>query len=124
MIRLAHWYGRPTHIHESQFDLEPLAWNDFDNDRTRPDKGKSAAITAFISLTRLSVVLADVLDNFYTVKSSSDRLSAEQALLRATNCQAQMTAWYAEYGQIWEHSGSIINSILVISSIHLLTDVV
>ncbi|ETN43858.1 uncharacterized protein HMPREF1541_10989 [Cyphellophora europaea CBS 101466] len=96
---------------DNQFDLTHLADTDFTNDVGGLNEGHLSSVVAFISLTKLSVVLASVLDNFYTVKDSADRLSAEQALQRASKCQAQLTTWYTENAQIWEQPGSVINSV-------------
>lgn len=103
--------------------MTPLALTDFTDDVGKLHERQTSSVVAFISLTQLSVVLASVLDGFYTVKSGADRLSAEQALQRASKCQAQLTTWYKEYTQVWEQPGSVINGIPIVSQKKTLANV-
>jgi hypothetical protein len=58
----------------------------------------AASVDAFVRLSRLTVVLSSVLDHFYTVSRNPGVMSPNEALSRASDCQAQLTRCLNELG--------------------------
>lgn len=108
--RLAHWLGRPSHINDRQFSVAPLEVADFAVDTTAPASSYlSRSIEAFVMLTKLTRVLSSVLDNFYTIARTSCMMPAEEALSRASNCQAQLGECLSEQGSVLLRPSRVIN---------------
>ncbi|KAF4990007.1 hypothetical protein FDECE_14522 [Fusarium decemcellulare] len=98
---LAHWLGRPSHIDDRQFSVQPLTVDDFQEVAAQPmDVHLSNSTTAFVMLTRLTTVLSSVMDNFYTINQSSCVMSPEEALSRASQCQVQLRDCLAQQGSV------------------------
>lgn len=108
--RLAHWLGRPSHIDGRQFSVAPLEVADFSVDPTLPGSDYlSRSVEAFVMLSKLTSVLSSVLDNFYTITRNSCMMPPEEALSRASNCQAQLGECLSEQGSVLLRPSRVIN---------------
>lgn len=67
--------------------------------------------SAFVMLTRLTTVLSSVMDNFYTINRSSCVMSPEEALSRASQCQAQLRDCLAQQASILLRPSRGINGV-------------
>lgn len=109
--RLAHWLGRPSHINDRQFSVAPLEVDDFVGTTANvvADDDLIQSVTAFVMLTRLTTVLSMVLDNFYTINRKSCIMSPEEALARASSCQASLRDCLSEQGTVLLRPSRVIN---------------
>jgi len=74
------------------------------------DAQQLESISAFVMLSKLTTVLSSVLDHFYVVKRSSCVMPPEEALSRASQCQAQLKDILAQQDSILLHPSREINS--------------
>lgn len=109
--RLSHWLGRPSHIDDRQFSTAQLSVDDFTFLSDSPlDASSWESTSAFVMLSRLTAVLSSLLDHFYTVNRSSSVMAPEEALFKASHCQAQLKDVLEQQGGILLHPSRGINS--------------
>lgn len=60
-------------------------------------------------LSKLTRVLSSVLDNFYTINRNSCMMPPEEALSRASTCQAQLGECLSEQGSVLLRPSRVIN---------------
>ena len=107
--RLAHWLGRPSHIDDRQFSVAPLEITDFAVGASPVSEYLCRSVEAFVMLSKLTRVLSSVLDNFYTITRTSCMMPPEEALSRASNCQAQLGECLSEQGSVLLRPSRVIN---------------
>lgn len=107
--RLSHWLGRPSHIDDRQFSTAPLTVEDFEERQLPRDDYLSHSISAFVMLTRLTTVLATVLEGFYTIKRNPCVMSPEEALSHASRCQTQLNECLELQGGVLQRPNRVIN---------------
>lgn len=91
--------------------MKPLRLDDFhlDNTNSPLDETFLHSVTAFASLSRLTMVLSNVLDTLYTIRCPSSTMAAQDALKEADKCQARLREWVAQEGAIMHRSDKVIN---------------
>ena len=90
--------------------MQALCLSDFADEQGDIDPADVPAMQAFVALAQLTTVLSSSLDRLYTVRSSPCIMSAETALLHASQCQDQLRAWLNEVPLSLESPGPMINS--------------
>ncbi|KAE9978131.1 hypothetical protein EG328_001668 [Venturia inaequalis] len=94
-------YGRPSHISLDNWDVLPLVDSDFpetardDNDEegsAEVEKGKQT----FIHMVLLTEIVADLLDEFYTLKALRRRTDISDVLQRAKPLQMRLKTWHSK----------------------------
>lgn len=98
-------HGRPSHIFNSNWAVQPLDENDFPDveweendteDETEIGRGR----TLFSQMVQLSQILAEILDTFYTLQamqtvSNAGAQGAQLVLSLAKPIQLKLKEWYA-----------------------------
>lgn len=93
--------GRPSYIHEENYNVSMLSISDFDGWDAPPEGGnhvheaKAIGAEGFIAMARLSVILANLLKQLYTIKAVEflrDK-SADFILSVATPIATSLTGW-------------------------------
>lgn len=87
----------------------PLTGNDFASEMQPPATYLAHSIEAFIALSRLTTVLSSVLDSFYTIRRNPCIMSPEEALSRASQCQAKLNESLPQQGSMPLRPGRVIN---------------
>lgn len=60
--------GRPSYIHDDQYDVHDLELRDIAHDQRAPAQLRDLSARTFIAAARLTVMLSDILSELYTVK--------------------------------------------------------
>ncbi|OAA58439.1 fungal specific transcription factor domain containing protein [Niveomyces insectorum RCEF 264] len=106
------WYAvglaRPCHLHDANWDVDELTADDFEvdalyhpNNHSNEDDEDAAAVRAavaaeipiFLAHCRLSVIAADVLKEFYTLRSVRESFSLSVLLGRAQPLRTRIESW-------------------------------
>lgn len=91
--------ARPSHITEDNWIVSPLVDEDFpekhgDGDLEEGsmdiDKGK----LIFINMISLSIILSDIVNQFYSLKAMNDRTDVSTILQKAKPLQLRLREWY------------------------------
>jgi hypothetical protein len=91
-------YGRPSHIRSDDWDVQLLVSSDFpetakdDNDEegsAEVEKGKQT----FIQMVSLTEIVADLLDEFYTLKALRRSPDISEVMERAKPLQMRLKTW-------------------------------
>ncbi|KAB5566589.1 putative RNA polymerase II transcription factor [Coniochaeta sp. 2T2.1] len=102
-------HGRPSHVFQANWAVQPLRPNDFldvewDEDdieeRTEIERGR----TLFMQMVQLSQILAEILETFYTLQamqavSDAGPQGTHMVLALAKPIQLKLKNWYAELPQ-------------------------
>ncbi|KAL2812732.1 fungal-specific transcription factor domain-containing protein [Aspergillus granulosus] len=94
---IAHWLGRPSHITSQNWNVSPLTLDDFADAEGKLSVETVAWANAFRALCTLSMILSDVLDTFYTIRSNFDRIPVHEAITKAQPLLYRIDAWKQEY---------------------------
>jgi len=121
-------YGRPPHIHSSNWAVQPVTDEDFveiSNVRTEPDtiadfeKGR-ILFTSMITLTKM---LAEVLEALYSQKAEMEIRqsfdSTKAVLERAKPIQLKLRSWYAEMPEVLRMDTSSPHQLSSVGYLHL-----
>jgi hypothetical protein len=93
-------YGRPSHIRSDDWDMQPLVSSDFpetakdDDDEegsAEVEKGKQT----FINMVSLTEIVADLLDEFYTLKALKKSPDISEVLQKAKPIQIRLKTWHS-----------------------------
>ncbi|OAA57396.1 Transcription factor [Niveomyces insectorum RCEF 264] len=106
---LAHWLGRPSHIDDRHFSVAPLTVDDFVSGAHPLPAYLSHSIAAFVTLSNLTTVLSSVLDSFYTISQNPCSMTPEEALSRASQCQAKLNESLPHQGSTPLRPSRVIN---------------
>jgi len=91
-------YGRPSHIRVDDWDVQPLVSSDFpetaedDDDEegsAEVEKGKQT----FVHMALLTEIVADLLDEFYTLKALRNSPDISEVLQKARPLQMRFSTW-------------------------------
>ncbi|EED14396.1 conserved hypothetical protein [Talaromyces stipitatus ATCC 10500] len=88
--------GRPSHLHDNDANVAMLKLSDFaDEGSELPTPDNQAPAKVFIAMTELSVILADILSTFYTVKEihAHPVIGLEQLENSCTEFEAKLETW-------------------------------
>ncbi|KAF4124834.1 GAL4 [Geosmithia morbida] len=88
--------GRPSHINDSNWDVLDLTEDDFEGIE-HPDDDVRHAIVRQVSICvancKLSMIAADVLKEFYTLRANREAVSLNSLLARAQPLRARIQCW-------------------------------
>lgn len=73
------------------------------------DERLSHSVTSFVMLSRLTICLSSVLDNFYTIRRGPSDMPPEEALSRASICQQQLKGCLEQQGSVLLRPSRCIN---------------
>jgi hypothetical protein len=73
---------------------------------------------AFVRLSKLTVVLSNVLDSFYLVHRNPRTMSPEEALSHAGDCQAKLRECLSEGGSVLLQPSRVINGVFKRSDVN------
>ncbi|KAF1999077.1 hypothetical protein P154DRAFT_233612 [Amniculicola lignicola CBS 123094] len=90
---MAHWLGRPSHIKNNDWNVEPLNLKDFTDDDGRLDVDCISWANSFIALASLSLVMADLLDDFYGVRSNFQTMEGAVAEEKGRFLLGRLHSW-------------------------------
>ncbi|KAL3456868.1 fungal-specific transcription factor domain-containing protein [Aspergillus heterothallicus] len=93
---IAHWLGRPSHITTQNWNVSPLALDDFADTEGKLSVEAVSWANAFMALCALSLILSDVIDTFYTIRSNFDRIPVHVAIEKAQPLIDRIEAWKQE----------------------------
>ncbi len=68
LSRMAHWLGRPSHIGDDDWDVNPIKFDDFTDEFGVLPPETQPSVRAFIALVDLTVILSEVLSVFYKAR--------------------------------------------------------
>jgi hypothetical protein len=102
-------HGRPSHVFQANWAVQPLRSNDFPDvewdeddieERTEIERGR----TLFMQMVQLSQILAEILETFYTLQAMQAVTDAgtqgtHMVLALAKPIQLKLKNWYAELPQ-------------------------
>lgn len=94
-------YGRPSHIVDSNWDVQPLEVQDFPETAVDDDDGEGSADVEkgrliFVHHISLTKILADILATFFTLKASKKPQTTLEALEQAKPLQIRLKSWYSD----------------------------
>lgn len=93
-------YGRPSHIRLDDWDVQPLVSSDFpetskdDNDEEGSAEVETGKQT-FMHMVLLTEIVADLLDEFYTLKALRNLPDISTVLQKAKPLQMRLKAWHS-----------------------------
>jgi hypothetical protein len=93
-------YGRPSHIRTDDWDVQPLVSSDFpetakdDDDEEGSAEVEKGKLT-FIHMVSLTQIVADLLDEFYTLKALKKSPDIAEVLQRAKPIQMRLKTWHS-----------------------------
>ncbi|KIV97278.1 hypothetical protein PV10_01046 [Exophiala mesophila] len=93
-------YGRGSHIRKDDWDVATLDSSDFpETARDDDDEEGSAEIEkgkhTFLQMVALTEIIADILDQFYTLKAASRTLTIAETLEVAKPLQLRLKNWFS-----------------------------
>lgn len=93
-------YGRPSHITLDNWEVEPLDPSDFpetaqDDDDEEGSSEIEVGMQIFLAMNSLTEILADIIDNFFTLRILRTKLSIYEVLERAKPLQIRLKEWYS-----------------------------
>lgn len=93
-------YGRPSHIRADDWDVQPLAPADFpETSRDDDDEEGSAEVEkgkqTFLQMLSLTTVLADILNEFFTLKALRRQDTLHVVLEKAKPLQIRLKSWFS-----------------------------
>lgn len=92
-VWMAHWLGRPPHITRNNWNVSPLAREDFSSGAGSPTAEIASGECSFIALCNLSILLSEVLEAFYSIRSSFHNMSTSEALSRGRLILNRLQRW-------------------------------
>lgn len=93
----SHWLGRSSHIVRRNWNVAPLSLDDFSGPDGRLAVESFSWASAFVSFCSLSIILSDVLDTFYTIRSNFDRMKVAFAIDKARPLLEHLDHWKREH---------------------------
>lgn len=90
---MAHWLGRPPHIMNSNWSVSLLVREDFSSSPGSPTAEIASGECSFIALCNLSVLLSEVLEAFYSIRSSFHDMPTSEALSRGRLILDRLQHW-------------------------------
>ncbi|KAL3475604.1 fungal-specific transcription factor domain-containing protein [Aspergillus californicus] len=90
---MSHLLGRPSHIIHRSWNVEVLTLTDFSDDQDRVSVEEISSSQAFISLCSLTMVLSEVSDSFYTIRSKFEIIPVEEQRSQAEALLLQVQYW-------------------------------
>ncbi|KAL4944638.1 fungal-specific transcription factor domain-containing protein [Aspergillus oleicola] len=120
---ISHWLGRPSHIASQDWNVAPLRLDDFSDPDGRLSVESFAWANAFIALTVLSAILSDVLDTFYSIRSSFDRIPVDEAIERARPLLQRIDNWKQEYHPLISASDKPYTITVQLAALGLVTSI-
>jgi hypothetical protein len=94
---MAHWLGRPSHIKWNDWHVDPLDLEDFEDGDGRLDDECVSWANAFIAMASLSLILSDLLEGLYSVRSNFQIMSGETAARKGRVILDKLHSWRSSY---------------------------
>lgn len=97
---MAHWLGRPSHIKKGDWTVEPLTLNDFANADGMLSVDEVVQGQTFMALCKLSEILSEVLDSFYSIRSNVEEMDMDQSASLARTFMRRLQDWRETNGYL------------------------
>ncbi|PNS18013.1 Cutinase transcription factor 1 alpha [Sphaceloma murrayae] len=95
-------FGRPSHVHSSNWSVPPLTLDDFDEDVTAapapssPSPSSSSTdVAIFLQMVELTSIMSSVVDTFYTLSGQRTTSTTQLILTKAKPVQLQLKEWFS-----------------------------
>ncbi|KAF4548809.1 Fungal specific transcription factor domain-containing protein 42 [Elsinoe fawcettii] len=96
-------YGRPSHVHASNWSVPKLVLEDFDEDVVRESTSSSTDclssssndIAIFLQMVELTSIMSEVVDTFYTLSGQHNTSTTPAILAKAKPVQLKLKEWFA-----------------------------
>ncbi|TKX27272.1 fungal specific transcription factor domain-containing protein 3 [Elsinoe australis] len=95
-------YGRPSHVHASNWSVPSLQLDDFNEDvsdapssATESPTSSSTDIAIFLQMVELTSIMSSVVDTFYTLSGQQATSSTHLILSKAKPVQLQLKEWFS-----------------------------
>lgn len=95
---MCHSLGRPSHVTANSWNVEPLKLGDFADEDGRMEVESIASSNSFIALANLSLILSDLLEDFYGVRSNFQTMSGELAVHKSKTLKEKLKHWRETHG--------------------------
>jgi hypothetical protein len=95
---MCHSLGRPSHINWNDWNVEPLQLGDFADEDGRMEVESIASSNSFIALANLSMILSDLIEDFYGVRSNFQMMSGEVAMHKIKAIKEKLKQWRGSHG--------------------------
>ena len=91
--------GRPSYIHDDQYDAEPLETTDMVPDLKTASSIRDLPARTFVAAARLTVILSDILSRLYTVMGAKrlDSMELNECHDIANTFLSRLDRWKEEY---------------------------
>ncbi|KAH8174378.1 fungal specific transcription factor domain-containing protein [Sarocladium implicatum] len=94
-------YGRGSHIRSEDWDVQPLQYSDFPETAKDDDNEEGSAEIekgklTFLNMVSLTQILAQILDEFFTLKALRTPRTLPSTLEAAKPLQLQLRGWHAK----------------------------
>lgn len=94
---MCHWLGRPSNIKWNDWKVEPLMLGDFADEDDRMGVNSVTWANAFIAMANLSLILSDLLDDFYGVRSNFQTMEGIFAIEKSKIIMERLRLWKENY---------------------------